>query len=527
MPPPKKPKSSRNINRYIAGLFAKIKKNIALISLVISLLTLLILVFDPIQTAQEHTLAENQANLAERVATFEASVHATSESQAEKQLSVEQTQVAISQYQKEILRRQSFPFPRSVNSHAEVAVLQASQVKSSDIEDVWEIDAIGEVNSILVNDGGARAGLVGVRWINPENVEWIHGLKVVAVGDSDAQFVSLPLNVEGQSTVGLHISLQGKIKVRDDVSRQNSYQLGKTWVENLRRTKTQLEFEFSNADKIILPVHDFILKIPIVTILPTPRSPFVATNADVLGEICFKFLSVQRLNDSAGNLEAAEITGTIKASFLGLSNQHTSDIQSLKSGDCLTLPVDHYEMRWSFPEFSARETTTEFFVSNGPNRVIEARLDDRPNAITFYIRALANVETLLVVTSIAFLVPILFFLFNFVAIRTFMPPPDGFIRVLRLVEFDNRREIVAEYSIRTLGVDVNRSKVTIGSKGHIRISSLRPIEFRVERIGTQSVLIYLEPNMRITLSDFIRTVQTSDRNIVLEVGLKMSRVEPS
>lgn len=98
-------------------------------------------------------------------------------------------------------------------------------------------------------------------------------------------------------------------------------------------------------------------------------------------------------------------------------------------------------------------------------------------------------------------------------VLTVTPPPSGYVLVCR-----KGRAEGSPKSIRNAGVAFCRSssKPTIGSKGHVRVSRLKPVEFRVEQRGKEVVVLdAASGQVKCTLRQVPTQVNTSDMDTVL------------
>ena len=113
-----------------------------------------------------------------------------------------------------------------------------------------------------------------------------------------------------------------------------------------------------------------------------------------------------------------------------------------------------------------------------------------------------------------------FYFIPLLLVRTIMPPPSGYILVCR----DGKPQ--GSYkSIRNIGIGARRSKVTIGSKGHLRIPGLKPVEVRVERRGQEAVVLDGTTGaQRFTIRQTPNPVHTSNTSIVLKFGTDPSQL---
>ncbi len=104
---------------------------------------------------------------------------------------------------------------------------------------------------------------------------------------------------------------------------------------------------------------------------------------------------------------------------------------------------------------------------------------------------------------------------------TILPPPSGHMLVLR----DNKAQ-GSPVSIRNAGIGARRSKVTIGSKGHIRIAGLEPVELRVERRGKEAIVMEGSNGpQKLVIGEFPKQLVTSDASIILKFSTKSAKLK--
>lgn len=102
------------------------------------------------------------------------------------------------------------------------------------------------------------------------------------------------------------------------------------------------------------------------------------------------------------------------------------------------------------------------------------------------------------------------------------PPPGGYVLIIR----DGKAQ-GSPRSIRNTGMSVLRNKVTIGSKGHIRIAGLAPIEFRVERRGKKDAVVMLGAKgpQKLAIRETPPTqLSTSNASIILKFSTDASKL---
>jgi hypothetical protein len=94
---------------------------------------------------------------------------------------------------------------------------------------------------------------------------------------------------------------------------------------------------------------------------------------------------------------------------------------------------------------------------------------------------------------------------------TVSPPPSGYVLVCQ-----GNKAAGSPKSLRNAGLAGRSSKVTIGSRGHIRVSKLKSVEFRVERRGKEVIVVdAASDQVKCTVRQLPSQVNTSDVSTVL------------
>jgi len=119
---------------------------------------------------------------------------------------------------------------------------------------------------------------------------------------------------------------------------------------------------------------------------------------------------------------------------------------------------------------------------------------------------------------------VILWLWPWIKVHTFAPPPRGYVLACRAGE---RRTMPR--SVYGVGMDKRTSRVTIGGdqkKAHIYVKGLKPLEFVVERQGDRVVLLDAEKGiLKGTFSDRASThVHTSNPDVTLRIGLDQSKL---
>lgn len=127
--------------------------------------------------------------------------------------------------------------------------------------------------------------------------------------------------------------------------------------------------------------------------------------------------------------------------------------------------------------------------------------------------------------AVGFLVFFFLWLWPWIKVRTFAPPPNGYVLVCQEGE---KIKILTPKSVRSTGLARRTNRVTIGGdqkKAHIYVKGLKPVEFVVVRQNGEVVILDAETGARkATFSEAPSIVSTSNKYINLRVGLDQSRL---
>lgn len=164
--------------------------------------------------------------------------------------------------------------------------------------------------------------------------------------------------------------------------------------------------------------------------------------------------------------------------------------------------------------------------SDGLNDLIDKCPDRAQWLYMPYFEGCPSPIWLLVILIILFIVLLAFlilFLIPWIIVHFINQPPSGYVLVCRDGKMDGGAR-----SIRGVGLSVRRSKVTIGSKGHIRVSGMKQVELRIERKSKDTVIFDASTGIsKITIRQQLkqkspqpsyRYTSTADPSIVLIFG---------
>lgn len=118
---------------------------------------------------------------------------------------------------------------------------------------------------------------------------------------------------------------------------------------------------------------------------------------------------------------------------------------------------------------------------------------------------------------------IIFFVFPWIKVRTFTPPPKGYVLVCR---HGKAERILSTYSI---GMSRRANRITIGGnrkKAHIFVSGLKPIEFYIT--GEEYIAKIFDAERGVikgTLRDIPTDITTSNMDIRLRIGLDQTKLK--
>jgi hypothetical protein len=312
-----------------------------LASLVLALVAILLTVIGFLIDAHQDN--EQAASRATQSA-FSAAVQATAQYQTELQIQLQQTQAAISQSQSDLqatqtalglqladlYRQQAFPYMKTVGPQPFITLSDVTSGLGANGEPL--IRGAGTLGLVLANDGGGQAGLVDIRWMTSEDTTRVASLSITETMMPGMGAIVLPVDFEGQSARRLELSLSGEVAPIEDIDGKTEYQLGRLWAEAVQAAQTRLEFQFSNADVLSVPIAGIQLNLPTQAIFPDPPSPFPVTDADNLGQACFVITVGGSPSDQA-----------ISGRFVSHESGQQSQRVLIEPDQCLTFPIGEYE----------------------------------------------------------------------------------------------------------------------------------------------------------------------------------------
>ena len=216
--------------------------------------TLVNLVTDLIQNKQQNGLSREMF-------LFQIEAQATADAQTQKQIDIQNTQTALNTKLESIARLQAFPLMVVVSP--EKLVFVVTQISNSNNNILL---VVGRIETILANNGGVRAGLVSIDWVND-----IHQSNDLLKVTTDQVYIgnnitNLPTSIEGQTPVKFVIRMNGELKQPkisdDEVNFGNKdYQLQEFIVNALYMPGTEVDFNFSNTDTLAIPLSKIVFEI--------------------------------------------------------------------------------------------------------------------------------------------------------------------------------------------------------------------------------------------------------------------------
>ncbi len=229
------------------NVLSKPNKLTFVLSITAIFLTIASLIIDVIQNKQQNDLSMEML-------LFQIEAESNSRDDTQKQIDIQNTQTALNAQLEAIARLQAFPLMVVVSSEKPVLVITQISDTNGKI-----LLVSGNVDMILANNGGARAGLIEAEWLqntkaSPDLLDLI--VEQVYVGGATT---NLPVSVEAQTPVKIQIDLSANVKqpiISTDVSHfgNKDYQLKKYISDLLLLANSKVEFRFSNAEPITIPV---------------------------------------------------------------------------------------------------------------------------------------------------------------------------------------------------------------------------------------------------------------------------------
>lgn len=247
-----------------------------ILSVIAIILTIISLSVDIIQNKQQNDLSREMF-------FFQIEAEANARDQEQKQIDIQNTQTALNAQLESIARLQAFPLIVVVSS--EKPVLVVTQIGDTNGNTLL---VTGNIDMILANNGGARAGLISINWLNNTSLSTdLLKLAVDQVYISET-LISLPTSIEGQTPVRIKIDMNAELRqheISDDefMFGNKDYQLQKYILNTLNSAGSKIEFQFSNADAITIPVSNIVIDINgFQPQGPTTPSPYMPNNWEKL-----------------------------------------------------------------------------------------------------------------------------------------------------------------------------------------------------------------------------------------------------
>lgn len=217
-------------------------------------LTIASLTIDVIQNKQQNDL--NREML-----LFQIEADSNSRDQAQKQIDIQNTQTALNAQLEAIARLQAFPLMVVISP--EKTVLVVKQIGETNTNTLL---VSGSIDTVLANNGGARAGLIEINWlknVDPTQAALKLDIDQVHIGEAP---VPLPTSIEGQTPVKIQIHMnaemrQPEISENERVLGNRDYQLQDFILTTLSASRSEVDIQFSNADTLIIPVSKIVFDI--------------------------------------------------------------------------------------------------------------------------------------------------------------------------------------------------------------------------------------------------------------------------
>jgi len=321
------------------------------------------------------TYNNKQIALNARVATFTAQEQATSNAQTQQGLNIQNTQVAVNeqaqgtsdalvqlglniQNTQVAMQSEANSWVNNPNVNLETLpiVFLIDQVVSKTSQSVNLISGSGNLNLILFNNGGGKAGFIAVDWLKDNGVSsQIQDLSIpeVRIGN---QVDPLPMSIDSQSPLKLSLRLTADVEYPGDLTGKSDYWMGDYLKNELKPDNNHLVLQFANTQIPPVRITDIELTMPVQSFVPDPPSLFSVTNKTELGTISYN------VNDQKYSLRITDLN----------DNQIVNTIVDDNISN--SFPVGRYDIEWREIGISENQPINHKIVTVTPDGNITIRL---------------------------------------------------------------------------------------------------------------------------------------------------------